>query len=292
MSYVTELIDKELKGYYYDNIFVEGDLSIAISYFDDFYLFDLMEEKDGEDVPIDLSNITEVNLVFFDSSKTVTIPRMKNAADINPAQGQVMFKISEKDSATILGLENNNFYITLVSGTGKEKDEVSILKAKFYSLENFNQMIIDRQKLNIDSAISQRITTLSNERNALSDSISSLDGENSVLKEDYNDLYAAYAELEKKYKESIAKLKNVPSTLNSSFTPENAVNVNPDNVAVADLPATQTPPISQQDKKSTKEKELDLESNNQLVMIPTGGSSDSGTLPAESNPFSNYSGSN
>jgi hypothetical protein len=289
MSFVTDLINNELNKYYYDNIFVEGDLAIAISFFDDFYLFELLEEKDGVDVPINLSNLTEVNLVFFDDSKTVKIPRLKNATDIDPAQGQVMFRISEQDSATILGLTNNNFYITLVSGIGKEKDEVSVLKSKFYSLDEFNQLIITRQKLNIETVIAQRTTTLTEERNGLTASVGQLGQENITLSSSYNSLLSAYTDLEEKYRSAIGKLKKTPTTKASPFTPQNTVKVESGNTSVADLPVNQTDSASQLIKKSLKEKEQDLESNNQLAIIPSGpnptGSTNS--LVQESNPFAN-----
>ena len=287
MSYVTELIENELQRYYYDNVFVEGDLSIAISYFDDFYFFELMEESDGEDVPLDLSNIDDVQIVFFDDIDTVRISRMKNAADIDPSQGEVMFKISEEDSATILTMENNNFYITLISGTGAERDEISIVKSKFYDLETFNERILTVQQQNVSQAIAARIRSLQNSQTRLQSDVTEVESSNKDLNEQYNQLVNSYVELEKKYKEALGRLQSLPGTTNSPFVPQNADNAAPNTVAVADLPVSQVP--DNQDGKSTKEKEQDLESNNQLVILPTGGASptNTGGTPSQNNPFNN-----
>ena len=290
MSYVTELIQREIQRYYYDNIFVEGDLSIAISYFDDFYLFELVEEKDGEDVPLDLSVITDVNMVFFDDVDTVRISRMKNAANIDPSQGQVMFKISEEDSATILGLQNNNFYVTLISGTGTERDEISIIKSKFYDLETFNERILISQTERINAATAARRASLEKSRSALQDNLNILNTSNQTLTADYNDLVASYTELEKKYTEALGKLKTVPTNINTPFSPQNASNTAPSDFAVSELPVEQTGSTTEQESKSTKEKEQDLESNNEIVMMPTGGASTQSNGSGGSatvNPFNN-----
>ena len=89
-----------------------GDATIRITPFDDFFLFTLFDEMDGEDTPIDLSNVGDIFINFIGSSDDIDIKNHTQVEEVNLSQGQVLFKISRSDSKKILALDNNNFYIS------------------------------------------------------------------------------------------------------------------------------------------------------------------------------------
>jgi len=90
----------------------QGDATIRITPFDDFFLFTLFDEIGGEDTPIDLSNVGDIFINFIGSSDDIDIKNHTQVEEVNLSQGQVLFKISRSDSKKILALDNNNFYIS------------------------------------------------------------------------------------------------------------------------------------------------------------------------------------
>jgi len=90
----------------------QGDATIRITPFDDFFLFTLFDEISGEDTPIDLSNVGDIFINFLGSSDDIDIKNHTQVEEVNLSQGQVLFKISRSDSKKILALDNNNFYIS------------------------------------------------------------------------------------------------------------------------------------------------------------------------------------
>ena len=82
----------------------QGDGSIRISPFDDYFLFTLYDEKDGQNVPIDLSNVGTIYISFIGTNDEVKIPNYTNVNEINMSGGQVLFRISAENGKRILGL--------------------------------------------------------------------------------------------------------------------------------------------------------------------------------------------
>ena len=91
----------------------QGDGMIRISPFDDYYLFTLYDEVDGEDKPIDLSNVGSLYLNFIGDTDDIDILNHTQVEEVDLSQGEVLFRITRSDSKKILALSNNNFYKSL-----------------------------------------------------------------------------------------------------------------------------------------------------------------------------------
>ena len=90
----------------------QGDGMIRISPFDDFFLFTIYDDVDGEDTPIDLSNVGNLFLNFIGSADEIDIKNHTQVEEVDLAQGEVLFRITRSDSKKILALDNNNFYVS------------------------------------------------------------------------------------------------------------------------------------------------------------------------------------
>tara|TARA_R110002153_G_scaffold11196_14_gene43257 strand:+ start:2453 stop:3355 length:903 start_codon:yes stop_codon:yes gene_type:complete len=90
----------------------QGDATIRISPFDDYFLFTLYDEVDGEDTPIDLSNVGSIFMNFIGTSDEIDIKNHTQVEEVDLSQGQVLFRITRSDSKKVLALDNNNFYIS------------------------------------------------------------------------------------------------------------------------------------------------------------------------------------
>tara|TARA_R100001369_G_scaffold87314_1_gene122705 strand:+ start:973 stop:1887 length:915 start_codon:yes stop_codon:yes gene_type:complete len=90
----------------------QGDGMIRISPFDDYFLFTLFDEVDGEDTPIDLSNVGDIYINFIGSFDEIDIINHTQVEEVDLSRGEVLFRITRSDSKKILALDNNNFYIS------------------------------------------------------------------------------------------------------------------------------------------------------------------------------------
>lgn len=90
----------------------QGEGSIRISPFDDYFIFTLYDEIDNVDSPIDLSNVGTIFMVFIGTNDEIRIPNYTNVQDVDLSSGQVLFRISKNESQKILALNNRNFYIS------------------------------------------------------------------------------------------------------------------------------------------------------------------------------------
>ena len=90
----------------------QGDATIRISPFDDYFLFTLYDEVDGEPTPIDLSNVGNIFINFIGNADEIDIKNHTQVEEVDLSQGQVLFRITRSDSKKILVLDNNNFYIS------------------------------------------------------------------------------------------------------------------------------------------------------------------------------------
>ena len=141
----TKITVKERQVQYYkkfknlsvnEEILPQGDGNIRISPFDDYFLFTLYDEKDGENTPIDLSNVGTIFISFIGNNDEIKIPNYTNVEDIDMSAGQVLFKISKENGKKILSLDNRNFYIStaMVSQDGTESDESVVYTGTFSKL--------------------------------------------------------------------------------------------------------------------------------------------------------------
>lgn len=141
----TKITVKERQVQYYkkfknlsvnEEILPQGDGNIRISPFDDYFLFTLYDEKDGENTPIDLSNVGTIFISFIGNNDEIKIPNYTNVEDIDMSSGQVLFRISKENGKKILSLDNKNFYIStaMVSQDGTESDESVVYTGTFSKL--------------------------------------------------------------------------------------------------------------------------------------------------------------
>lgn len=166
-----------------ETILPQGDGNIKISPFDDYVLFTLYDEINGEDVPIDLSNVGKLFLSFIGNNDEIRIPYFTNVEDLNLAGGQVLFRITADDSRKILSLDNNNFYISsvMISPDGSNSDESVIYTGTFSS-------ITEAAKESLTSQIEK-------ERLEFSKELAALETENEELKSQVENLTQTIGEL-------------------------------------------------------------------------------------------------
>lgn len=157
-------------------ILPQGDGSIKISPFDDYVLFTLFDEVDGEDVPIDLSNVGMLYLSFIGESDEIRIPYFTNVEDLNLSQGQVLFRITKENSKKILALDNNNFYVSsaMTSNDGSESDESVIYTGTFLSLTSAAKKSLTNQIETERLEYSRELASLQNENEDLKSQLEEL----------------------------------------------------------------------------------------------------------------------
>ena len=90
----------------------QGEGTIKISPFDDYFIFTIFDETDGVNTPIDLSNVGTLYMVFIGEKDEIRIPNYTNVQNVDMASGQVLFRIDSDDAKKILALDNRNFYIS------------------------------------------------------------------------------------------------------------------------------------------------------------------------------------
>jgi|TARA_R100000081_G_C4799941_1_gene163482 hypothetical protein len=90
----------------------QGDGTIRISPFDDYFVFTIYDEIDNENTPIDLSNVGDLFLNFVGNNDEIIIKNHTQIEEVDLSQGEVLFKVNKSDSKKILALDNNNFYVS------------------------------------------------------------------------------------------------------------------------------------------------------------------------------------
>jgi|TARA_B110000211_G_scaffold219062_1_gene264480 hypothetical protein len=151
----------------------QGDATIRISPFDDYFLFTLYDEVDGEPTPIDLSNVGNIFINFIGNADEIDIKNHTQVEEVDLSQGQVLFRITRSDSKKILVLDNNNFYIStkMIDETdGSISDESVVYQGIWLAFDDANRT----------SLISQ----VEEQRIEYSIQLGNLQDENTKLKED------------------------------------------------------------------------------------------------------------
>ena len=155
----------------------QGDGTIRISPFDDYYIFTFYNEVDNENTPIDLSNVGTIYISFIGENDEIRIPYYTNVQEVDLSQGQVLFRISKDNSKKILKLDNDNFYVStqMKAEDGAESDESVIYTGKFLSLT-------DEASQSLTSQIEDLTLQYTKEVAELTDTNTSLRKEIEVLK--------------------------------------------------------------------------------------------------------------
>ena len=186
----------------------QGDAVIKISPFDDYFVFTLYDELDGEDKPIDLSNVGSLYISFIGDNDEIRIPYYTNVQNIDMSQGQVLFRISKDDSKKILALDNNNFYIStqMIAADGSVSDETVLYTGKFKAL---------------DQEVSEALTTqLEDAAINYAKELATLTDENAKLRQENGTLRAIGAQLNltiQQLRSSNQQLSNELATLSADM---------------------------------------------------------------------------
>lgn len=112
-------------------MYYRGDTCMEISPFTNYYMFTIYRESNDERVddhiPLNLTNLGTVWLSFIGGGNKVRIPNYTDAEDVDMANGEVVFRISEEDAARILALPNNTFYVSTAISDGTSSSDETVL---------------------------------------------------------------------------------------------------------------------------------------------------------------------
>jgi|TARA_R100000900_G_scaffold34235_3_gene27829 cell division protein FtsB len=196
----------------------QGDATIRITPFDDFYLFTLFDEIDGEDTPIDLSNVGSLFLNFIGDTDDIDIKNHTQVEEVDLSQGEVLFRITRSNSKKILALNNNNFYIStkMVDPTdGSTSDESVIYQGLWLAASDANRISltsqIEEQRLEYSIELAKlqaEITDLKAQIAELVNSAAEDDVTIEALRNSNEELTNEVAELSKDLKSTTVELIN------------------------------------------------------------------------------------
>jgi hypothetical protein len=149
----------------------QGDGTIRISPFDDYFLFTLFDEVDGEDTPIDLSNVGDVYINFIGSADEIAVKNHTQVQEVDTSRGEVLFRITKSDSKKILALDNNNFYIStkmVDASDGSVSDESIVYQGMWLAYKDANRITltsqIEEQRLAYSRELAKQKTIADKER--------------------------------------------------------------------------------------------------------------------------------
>jgi len=194
----------------------QGDGMIRISPFDDYFLFTLFDEVDGEDTPIDLSNVGTLYLNFIGETDDIDIKNHTQVEEVDLSQGEVLFRITRSDSKKILALNNNNFYIStkmIDPSDGSTSDESVLYQGIWLAVDDANRTTltsqIEEQRLEYSIELAKlqaEIEALKKENEALS--VSSAEDQLTIqgLQASNEELVDEIAELSKNLKSTKIEL--------------------------------------------------------------------------------------
>ena len=139
----------------------QGEGAIALSPFDDFFLFTVYSEEDNTDIPMDLTSVGSVYLNFINGDEEIKIKNYENADGIDMSRGQVLFKITKSQARKILLFSNNNFYISAKHQRGSDQsDETVLYVGKFYDMLSYQENLLRNEYQNYKSSSEIKISSL------------------------------------------------------------------------------------------------------------------------------------
>lgn len=191
-------------------IYGKGDVCLKLNPFDNYRMFTLYDNWKSDDrKPLDLSNGQKIYLIFKSKNKEIRIPEFNtidSSYTVDKVNGQVLFKINQKNAIDILAMDTRTFYITrtyetydssgenVVSSdeevmyTGLWKEEgtntienyTSQIKSLTGILEERNVQIKDLQESNVklieqNTNFASQLETLKDTNNQLLSQISELE---------------------------------------------------------------------------------------------------------------------
>lgn len=186
-----------------EKIYAQGDGLMKIAPFDNYYLFTIYSELNLENVPVDVHNMGSFFLTFKDKESEVRIENYKNAKEINPTNGQILFRISQEEAEKILSLNTNIFYITsMLYDSNSKSDETVLYSGRFAEYNDANVSFltdeitnlkaelekVKKEKLEKEAELQKQITNLSDALVKLRTEYSTLNNTLNSYKNSYNSL--------------------------------------------------------------------------------------------------------
>lgn len=187
-----------------------GEKIIGINPFDNYFLFNIYNEIDGNDVPLDLSSAGTLYLSFGSEKEEVRVPNYTNTEDADISKGQVIFRVSKNDSRKVLGFDNNNFYITASMQMGNNvSDETVLYFGKFYPYHELYENTLRAEYEEYMERTNLHI-------NLLEEKIHDLERDLDSYKKDNDKLFQLNRDLENKNEELTDILERIKKKLTES----------------------------------------------------------------------------
>lgn len=193
-----------VKGNAINTIYERGDTCLEIVPFDSYRLFTLYQDWKDNTVTLDLSNSQCIYLVFKSKNKEVRIPEYNTEGskiNVDKVNGQVLFKINQKNALNILSMDNRIFYITRVyetynpqEGSIIPSDEEAIYMGKWFGPDSVGMDSLTNQIKNLTALLEERNQSIHD----LQQSNAELIQQNVDLATELEDTKAANDELEAK----------------------------------------------------------------------------------------------
>lgn len=188
-----------------EKIYAQGDGLMKIAPFDNYYLFTIYSELNLEDIPVDIHNMGSFFLTFKDKESEVRIENYKNTKDIDPTNGQILFRISQEDAEKILSMDTKVFYLTSMLYDDRSKsDETVLYSGKFAEYNDANTSFLTDEISNLNKELEnvkkeklENETSLQKKVDELSDTLVKLRSEYSSLQDNLKVYKDAYTELSK-----------------------------------------------------------------------------------------------
>lgn len=160
-------------------VYGQGDASIVVAPFDNFYKFTIMRTESSTGsipAPLDLGMNAEYYMVFInDNGEKLRFPYLREAVIGDPTKGDLVFKVQGSEATNILKFTSREFWITSKFDDGSE---TNIYQGKFYHVE-------DRDLV---QANEEKIALTSSKAAAADEAIKALEDKNKVLEQTIQEL--------------------------------------------------------------------------------------------------------
>ena len=112
--------------------FDQGDACFSITAFDDYVYFSLTEERNGEEVPLDLTGYGSIYLRFKNKDVDISIKSVEEIDTIDPSIGEAVFKVNREDSLKVIASGLTSFAIVSRLDIGDDKSFENEKKNYYY----------------------------------------------------------------------------------------------------------------------------------------------------------------
>jgi hypothetical protein len=240
-----------------NKVYPQNEARIIVSPFDDFIKFvfydNSVQEATGASEPqlLDLSDVGKLYMSFYDSETNdeVRVENYTNISGLNPAQGEVVFKINKEQSKKVLGFNSREFYVSSRLEIGEDKsDETLLYTGKWlrpedkYS-ENASEVIETLNDANVDLS-----NKLKAEKDASATMITDLENEIKRLRAENKTFKNKIVELNLSVEDLTDDISSVNSLLEKERNSKEIENL------LTELSSTKPTPENKKDDKSSIKK--------------------------------------